>query len=310
MKVVVLGGNGFVGRHTCEMLRQAEHVAVAESRQSGVDMTELESLQSALQKHRPDVIVNCAANVGSLNYVTVHAASVIDANVRMILNLYRAVLEIVPQAPIINPVANCGYPGHLDFYQESEFWNGKVHHSVLAYGSSRRLLMSVSECYGNQHQVRSINLLVPNMYGPYDSTDPNKAHALNALASKFVKAKLVHLDSVPVWGTGVAIREWLYAGDFGRIVVQVLRRLDDPQIETPVNIAQNTGLSIRQIVNMLVQETKFGGKIAWDASRPEGASKKVMSNQLFNVIFPDFKFTSLADGLRTTVEYYQSICPY
>ena len=60
------------------------------------------------------------------------------------------------------------------------------------------MLWSVAECFQMQHGIRSVHFLVPNMYGPYDSTDPNKAHALNALISKFVKAEKTGADHIEI----------------------------------------------------------------------------------------------------------------
>ena len=136
-----------------------------------------------LKDIKPDVIINLSANVGSLNYVARNAADVFDSNLNMLLNLYKGVKELIPKTVIINPVANCSYPGNLDFYSEDKYWDGAVHDSVLSFGSTRRMMIVTSECYKIQYGIRSVNYLVPNLYGPFDSTDPDKAHALNALIS-------------------------------------------------------------------------------------------------------------------------------
>jgi GDP-L-fucose synthase len=158
--------------------------------------------------------------------------------------------------------------------------------------------------------MRSINFVVPNMYGPHDSTDPNKAHALNALAAKFVKAKREQLKRVEVWGTGVAVREWLFAGDFARIIVETLSRLDEQHFDTLRSIAQNDGWSVRQLVDELVRAIGFDGEVVWDRAKPDGAPRKVMDDALFRKAFPDFRFTPFREGLKKTIEFYESIYPF
>ncbi len=299
-----------MGRNVSESLQSGGHNIFPLSRTDGLDLTDFKSTVKFLNEIKPEIIVNCAAEVGSLNYVTQKAADVFDNNMRMLLNLYKAVLETCPQAVIINPVANCAYPGNLDFYSEDKFWDGKIHNSVLSYGSTRRMITVLSECYKMQHNIKSINYFVPNMYGPYDSPDPNKAHALNALISKVVKAKHENKNEIEVWGTGRVIREWLYVKDFAEITLRTIREPDNAKFDVPFNIGQNSGLSIKELAGIILKESRFGGEVVWNTSMPDGARKKVMDDKIFREKFPDFKFTGFIEGIRETIKYYESIYPF
>jgi GDP-L-fucose synthase len=310
MRILLLGASGFVGRNVVPELAGSGHELVPRSRRDGLDLTDTAATVAAVRAIAPDAVVNLAAVVGSLNYVTEKAAQVVDANLRMILNVYRAVAEAAPRAVVVNPVANCAYPGDLEVYSEDLFWAGEPHRSVLSYGSTRRMMVVASQCYAWQHGLRSVNLFVPNMYGPHDSTDPNKAHAMNALVSKLVKARREGLPEFPVWGTGAPIREWLYAPDFARVLLEVLGRLDSDAFDEPVNVGQKHGLSVREIVDLLVAELGYEGRVTWDLSKPDGAPRKVMDDARFRKHFPDFRFTALKDGIGATVRYYESVYPY
>jgi GDP-L-fucose synthase len=310
LKIIILGGHGFVGRNLFEQLQAAGYNLLSLSRRDGLDLTEMETTLKFFKELNPDIILNCSAEVGSLNFVTRNAGDVFDANMRMILNLYRGVKEAVPNAVIINPVANCSYPGKLDFYTEDKFWEGAVHESVLSFGNTRRMITVVSTCYKIQYNIRSINYFVPNMYGPYDYTDPDKAHALNALIAKTVKAKIEKKNELEVWGTGKVIREWLYAKDFASVVLNTLRNIDSEKFMQPFNIGQNLGLSIKELVEIIVNETGFNGNIKWNTSMPDGAPKKVMDDKMFRSVFPNFEFTTFKEGIQETVKYYESVYPY
>jgi GDP-L-fucose synthase len=310
MKVVLFGANGFAGRNVAEVLRQHGVEPIEASRSTGLDLRDTAATTAFLEAHQPEFIINCAANVGSLNYVTEKAATVVADNARMILGMYEAVAEACPQALVINPIANCGYPAAADIFREDEWWNGHLHRSVLSYGTSRRLLWAVAECFQMQYGVRSIHLLTPNMYGPYDSTDPNKAHALNALISKFVKAERTSQPELPVWGTGTVIREWLYAPDFGRLIWEVLQNPDREGLAQPLNLAQNAGLSVKELVGIIQTKFDYQGQVVWDHTKPDGAPKKVMDDTRFRQVLPEFKFTDFSEGIVETVQYYQSVYPY
>ena len=308
--VIVLGGTGFVGKNVCEALQENDIKHSIASKSTGVDLRYLDQFMELLLKTKPKYIINCAAHVGSLNYVTDQAAEVICDNTRMVLSMYEAIAKICPQAIIINPIANCAYPCNADTYIEDQWQNGNIHRSVLSYGATRRLLWSVAECFQMEYGIQSINLFVPNMYGPHDSTDPNKAHALNALISKFVKAEKTGQKLIEIWGTGIAIREWLYAKDFGRIIVHILSNPKMVGLAEPTNIAQNFGLSVRELVDIIQEMFKYDGIIKYDATKSDGSPKKVMDDRRFQKVFPGFEFTPFTEGIANAVKYYEAIYPY
>lgn len=310
MSVLLLGGTGFAGRSVSKVLDQAGIAYTAISRSTGIDLRKIDDLSDLLQTMKPQFVVNCAAHVGSLNYVTQQAADVVVDNTEMVLALYKALAGVKSKSIVINPVANCAYPGNLEIYSEDQLWNGPIHRSVLSYGSTRRHMMAVSECFTMQHNIRTVTLLVPNMYGPFDSTDPNKAHAMNALIAKFIKAKHENLNEVSIWGTGSAIREWLFAKDFGLVIAEILNNQDLLGLDEPTNIGQNFGLSVREIVTLISQRVGYQGGIQYDHSKPDGAPKKVMSDLRFKKVFPEFTFTEMKDGIQDTIDYYTSIYPY
>ena len=309
-RIILLGATGFVGRNLKTILLSNGIDVVPTSRSMGIDLLDLQATKNFFIEEKPDYIINCAAHVGSLHYVTRLAASVIIDNTRMILNIYEA-LSALPNKPIlINPIANCAYPASSNTFIEEEWWNGHLHRSVLSYGSTRRMLWSVGESFLMQHGINSVYLLVPNMYGPYDSTDPDKTHALNALISKFVKAEKENKKKISIWGTGIAIREWLYVEDFGKIILKIISEKNILGLGEPLNIGQNFGLSVRELVNIINEYFENQFSISWDENMPDGALRKIMDDRKFRKIFPHFEFTPFAEGIEKTIAYYKSVYPY
>ncbi len=310
MKLLVLGATGFVGRTVSNYLESVNIKHVKSSRSLGCDLLNYEKCVDLFQKTQADYLLNCSAHVGSLNYVTKMAADVINDNSRMILNMYQAIAAVSPKTIIINPIANCAYPAHAETFIENEWMSGHLHRSVLSYGASKRLLWHIGESYYMQHGIKSIYLFVPNMYGAYDSTDPNKAHALDALISKFVKAEIENKKEIEIWGTGIAVREWLYAEDFGRICESILTKKVSIGLDEPVNIGQNFGLSVRELVQIINAKFNNQFQIHWNHNMPDGSPRKVMDDQRFKKVFGPFTFTPLDKGIDQTIAYYKSVYPY
>jgi GDP-L-fucose synthase len=310
MKIALLGGDGFVGKNVASVLATNDISFINASRKTGLDLRDANQTVAWFSKNKPEIVVNCAAHVGSLNYVSRQAADIIVDNSRMVLAIYEAIAKVNPACVIINPIANCTYPAVDEKFEEDDIWKGPVHSSVYAYGGAKRFLLMLAKTFEMQFDIKSIQLLVPNMYGPFDSPDPDKAHALNALISRFVKAEKLGNKEITLWGTGVAIREWLYAEDFGKAVLHIIKDSSMLGLAEPLNIAQNFGLSIKELVSVIQKHFQNSFSIKWDVSMPDGAPKKVMDDTRFKKVFPEFQFTDFNKGIEETIRYYKSIYPY
>jgi GDP-L-fucose synthase len=307
MKVLVIGGHGFLGRHIVAQLASSGHEAVSLSRRDGFDLTDLQSARRGLERVGPEAVINCAAHVGSVHYVDAKAASVFHDNVQMALNLYRVLQEVCPAARIVNPLSNCSYPGDADVQREEDWWAGAVHPSVMSYGNSRRFIYVLSACYKRQHGTRTVNFLVPNSFGPGDYTDPNKTHALNGMVIRMIQAQRRGDPEFEVWGTGRPVREWGFIKDMARAVCL---GVDTPHDLTyPVNVAQNAGASIAESARAIATAIGYAGRLTFNAAYQDGAPRKVLDDRRFRELFPGFTFTEHELGIRETVAYYEAALP-
>ena len=306
MQVALLGHTGFLGKNVADALLAAGIAFAGASRSSGVDLRSVEQTANFLRVTRPDVILHCAAHVGSFNYVTENAAAVMLDNSRMALAVYEAMAQVCPQATIVHPLANCVFPANAQTMREETWQDGPVHATVLPFATTRRLAWAAGESFAQSHGIRSVSLLVPNMYGPHDSTDPNQTAALDALISRFLTARRTG-QPVTIWGTGAAIREWIFAPDLARVMVEICRNPRHPGLEHPLNVARNTGLSIRELVELIRRTVGYEGAVQYDHTKPDGVLKKVMDDTGFRRVFPEFRFTDFEAGIAATVAYYQEL---
>ena len=189
MKILVLGASGFIGKNLVNKLKQQKCEVFESSRSMGVDLLDYQQTKGLINNVKPDIVYNMASHGGSMLYVKEYAADVYSDNVQMCLNLYRVIKEVDRNIKVIQPFSNCSYPGDSSVQIEEEWLNGKVHDSVLSFGNSKRAIYYLSQCYYNQYGIKTVNLLLPNTYGPGDSCDPKKTHALNGMAIRMIKAK-------------------------------------------------------------------------------------------------------------------------
>lgn len=271
-RVFVAGGSGFLGTSVTKGLTRRGMPYVSVSRRDGADFMDLERTTEILRSHECDALINCAAFIGGLQFVRQHVAEVFFANSIMSLNLMEAARRVGVRL-FVNPLANCSYPARATELREDEWWDGPLHDSVLTYGSTKKMSWVQSWAYHRQYGFNTINLILPNMYGPHDYFDTVRSHALGALVAKFVDAQERGLSTVEVWGDGSPIREWLYVEDGADACV---RALDLHAGVEPINIGVGKGISIRSLAELIQRLVGYRGTIVYNPLRPNGAPCKIM----------------------------------
>ena len=307
MKVLILGGYGFLGKNLSKVFSDSSNYQIyLESRRTECDILDLNQLKNKIQNINPDVIINAAANVGSINYVTTYAADVCHDNTLMYVNLFKAIKDINPNILLINPISNCSYPGIIDVQYEEKWWDGAIHPSVESYGSPKKIGFILSECYKKQYGLKTINLIIPNAYGPLDYTDENKTHALNGLIMRMIKSQIKNDKEFTVWGSGTPIREWIYMEDVAQIIKEILNQ-EKYDLPNPLNLGQEFGVSINDSVYTIKDILNYDVNIQHDLTKQDGAPIKILGKDKFNYYFPNFKFTSYNEGIQNTIKYYKDI---
>ena len=300
-KVFVPGGNGFLGTRVVKKLKEKDIGFVSLSLRDGIDFRDFRRTKELFEREEFDAIINCAAFVGGIQFGYEKPGELFYNNILMSTNLIEC-SRLASVKRFINPISNCSYPGHLtrDF-EESEWWDGPLHESVLVYGFVRKASWVQSWAYHKQYGFEAINLIMPNMYGPGDHFDEARSHALGALIMKFVEAKRKEQPQVVVWGTGKPIREWLYVDDGAEVLIKAFEI--EPTSE-PINVGVGRGISILELAELIKDTVGYNGKIILDKSKPDGAPYKTMGNTRLKSIFNWMPPTSLREGIEETVKWY------
>ena len=73
---------------------------------------------------------------------------------------------------------------------------------------------------------------------------------------------------------------------------------------TDFSIGFGKEISIYNLAGIISDIIGYEGNEVWDTKMPEGQFKKPSCNKKFMSLFPDFKYTPLVEGLKTTVNWY------
>jgi len=304
--ILVFGGHGFMGKNLQNEFKGSDYRVTYISRFDNVDLRNLEQTIECIDNIQPDVIIFAAADVGSISYVSEYAADVVHNNTQMYLNLYGALSALKSKATVINPISNCSYPGIIDIQNEEDYWSGPIHESVQAYGMPKRMGYIISQCYAKQYGIKTVNLIMPNAYGPNDYLDEQKTHAMNGIIMRMMKAQKNGDKEFSIWGSGTPIREWLYMPDMARLMKQIIDT-ENFDLPNPINIGQESGVAINETVAMVKEALNYDVELVHDTTKQDGAPIKVLGNKLFTKHFSEFIFTPYEEGIKNTIKYYENL---
>lgn len=302
-RVTVTGGAGFLGRSVVRRLEAAGAGDVFVPRSTDYDLRTAEGVRRALADGRPDVVIHLAAVVGGIGANRENPGRFFYENAAMGIELMEQARHAgVSKFVQIGTV--CSYPKFTPVpFREDDLWNGYPEETNAPYGLAKKMLLVQGQAYREQYGFDVIHLIPVNLYGPGDNFNPSSSHVIPALIKKAVDARERGDDHIEVWGTGSASREFLYVDDAAEGIVLAADRYDGGD---PVNLGVGREITIRDLVELIVRLTRFEGEIRWDPSKPDGQPRRALDTSRARERFGFVAKTSFEDGLRKTIEWYDS----
>ena len=302
-RVVVTGGHGFLGSYVVEALRARGAAHVFAPERERYDLRRLEAVEGMYRDMRPNIVIHLAAVVGGIGANRERPGEFFYDNLMMGVQL----MEIARQRDVEKFVSIgtvCAYPKFTPVpFKEDDLWMGYPEETNAPYGLAKKMLLVQGQAYRQQYGFRSIYLLPVNLYGPRDHVDPKVSHVIPALIKKCVDARDAADPEIVVWGDGSPTREFLYVDDAAEAIVLASERYDGPE---PVNIGSAFEVSIRDLVHLIVELTKFRGSIRWDTTQPNGQPRRKLD---ISRAEKEFGFRSKVDfreGLKQTITWYEA----
>jgi GDP-L-fucose synthase len=301
-RVLVTGGNGFLGRFVVERLHSLGDLEVFTPRRSEYDLVNASDIERVLSKTRPDLIIHLAAVVGGIGANQKNPGKFFYENLMMGVQL----IEQARQHGVEKFVALgtvCGYPKFTPTpFREGDLWNGYPEETNAPYGLAKKMMLVQSQAYREQYGFNSIFLLPANLYGPGDNFNPESSHVIPALIRKCVEARESGAPVVEAWGTGNASREFLYVDDCAEAIVRAAAIYNESD---PVNIGTGNEIKISELLQLIVRFTRFDGEILWQTDKPDGQPRRRLEVSCAFEKFGFFAQTPFEEGLERTIEWYE-----
>jgi len=303
-RIAVTGGKGFLGRHLIKKLTYEGCRHIASFGSSKYNLLNLDDIKRMYDDTKPDIVIHLSARVGGIGFNLENPASLFYENLMMGTQLlHEGYLRNIEKFVAIGTI--CAYPKFTPVpFKEDNLWNGYPEETNAPYGLAKKMMLVQSQAYRQQYGFNSIFLLPVNLYGPSDNFNPTSSHVIPALIKKCVDATLNNENNIVVWGTGKITREFLYVEDAAQAIALATRKYDKSD---PVNIGAGFEISIKELIELIVELTDFQGRIVWDDTKPDGQPRRTLDTTR---AFKEFGFkakTSLREGLKKTIEWYKKV---
>ncbi len=316
-RVTVTGGGGFLGSFVVDRLNHlgCRHVNVPRSRD--YDLVQMDAVQRLYKDAKPDILIHLAARVGGIGANRDNPGKFFYENLMMGAQLMEAGRQFGLHK-FVSVATVCAYPKYCPVpFREEHLWDGYPEETNAPYGIAKKNLLVQSQAYRQQYGFNSIVLFPVNLYGPRDNFDLETSHVIPALIRKCVDVKgAVEAGAVkekppgapdrqsvlPVWGSGTPTREFLYVEDAAEGIALAAEHYDRSD---PVNLGSGEEISIKSLVEKIVQMTEFQGRVEWDTSKPDGQPRRVLDTTKAAQLFGFSAKTKLDEGLERTIAWYK-----
>ena len=300
-RVLVTGGNGFLGSHLVDFIKNAGVAEIFAPRKTEYDLRDFAQTQQCLSDLKPNVVIHLAASVGGIGANRKHPGSFFYDNAIMGIGLLEACrIAGIEKTTVLGTI--CAYPKFTPVpFSEEKLWEGYPEDTNAPYGLAKKMLLVQSQAYRTEYGMESIYLLPVNLYGPRDNFDPASSHVIPALIKKIADAKTNNADHITCWGDGKATREFIYVEDCARAIALATEKYNG---RDPVNIGSGMEISIKDLVTLIAKLMDFQGEIRWDSSKPNGQPRRCLDVSRAKEAFGFQAETPFEEGLKKTIAWY------
>lgn len=308
MTIIVTGGYGLVGHALQKCVNSSDRDSSRfhfVSRQE-CDLRDPDAVNELFRALAPvEAVVHLASKVGGVydnmegNYTYLIDNTRINTNVVDACKKYGVKRLINILSTCIFPDGNIKYPLTSD-----QLHNGLPHDSNIGYAYSKRVLHVASELLSKSGVTKVINLIPTNLYGEYDNYNLRSSHVIPGLIHKtWIASKSNVL--LEIYGSGNAVRQFLYADDLARIILEFLDlSLSDPHVTCIVSPPETSEISIKNLVKIICNVFGFTGTVQYNMSYSDGQLRKTASNSELMRYLPDFQFTPFVVGIENTIDFF------
>ena len=301
-RILIIGHDDVIENALTVYLKKNGYPHVLSSSADRLDILNHDKVQRFFKKESPEYIFLGSTRSGGIEANQQYPAELMHANLTSQQNVIHAAHKYGTKK-LLYIGSSCVYPKKSPQPIKEEYLlTGSLEATSEAYAVAKIAGIKCCQAYKKQYGFTAIVTVPATIYGPGVESDLKTAHVMGALIAKFYEAVKKNQKEVVVWGTGKPRREFLFASDFAAAAIFLMQEYDDEKI---INTGFGSDVSIRELAEMIAQESGFKGKIIFDKTKPDGVAQKLLDSQRLTKLGwkPE---VSLGKGIAYTYQWYAS----
>ena len=315
-RLFIAGHKGLVGSAIYRLLNHSTNHELITINHKELDLTNQKSVKEFFSKNHITQVYIAAAKVGGIYANENYPADFIYQNLLIQSNIIHSAFKSGVKK-LLFLGSSCIYPKLANQpIKESELLNGYLEKTNEPYAIAKiagiKLCESFNRQYSKSHEIDYRSIMPTNIYGPGDNYHPENSHVIPALIRRIHEAKIKNLGNVQIWGTGNAMREFLFVDDLASASIHIMN-LGKETLQSEINpmcshINVGTGkdLTIKELASKIKEVVGYRGELIFDITKPDGTPRKLLDIKRLSRLGWRYK-TKLSDGLKITYEDYKLI---
>jgi GDP-L-fucose synthase len=309
-KVFIAGHRGLVGSAIVRQLESRGFTNLLMRTHKELDLTNQAQVQTFFKQEKPDYVILAAAKVGGIHANNTYPADFIYQNMMIEANVVNSAYESKVKR-LLFLGSTCIYPKAVEQpMREDALLTDVLESTNEPYALAKIAGIKLCESYNRQYGTDFRSVMPTNLYGINDNFHPENSHVIPALMRRFHEAKINNDIEVVVWGTGSAMREFLYVDDMAKASLFVLE-LDEQTYQantksmlSHINVGTGVDVTIREMAEVMKQVVGFKGELIFDTVKPDGPPRKLIDvSRLSNM---GWKYSvDLKEGLIKTYNWFK-----
>ena len=310
-KVYVAGHRGLVGSAIVRQLEARGFTNLITRTHHELDLTDQTAVREFFDAEKPDYVILAAAKVGGIHANNTYPAQFIYENLMIESNVIDAAYRNGVQR-LLFLGSTCIYPKAVEQpMREDALLTDVLEPTNEPYALAKIAGIKLCESYNRQYGTDFRSVMPTNLYGVNDNFHSENSHVIPALMRRFHQAKLAGASEVVVWGTGNAMREFLYVDDMAAASLFVLE-LDEMTYQantepmlSHINVGTGVDVTIREMAETMKRVVGFEGELVFDTTKPDGAPRKLIDVTRLTSMGWRYR-VDLEEGLQKTYDWFLS----
>ena len=348
-KIYVAGHTGLVGSSIMRCLERNNYNNIVVRDLEELDLRNQHDVNIFFDKEKPQYVFLCAAKVGGIIANSTYRADFIYDNLQIQNNVIHSAWKYNVKK-LLFLGSTCAYPRNAPQpMQEDVLLTSPLEYTNEPYAVAKIAGIKLCESFNFQYGTNFLAVMPSNIYGTFDNFNLETSHVLPALIRKMYLAKLLNecnfedirkdlnkrpiesingaaseqiileklkkygisAESIEVFGTGKAMREFLWSEDLADACIFVMENINFSDLAKEkqeiknchINIGTGKDVTISELVSIIQSIIGFSGSMIYNTNKPDGIMRKLTDPSKLHS-FGWYHSVELPEGIQKMYNWY------